>query len=285
MAKTTSKKRSKRSNKRVKKKNRRTLIIAGAVWGVLAVAFIVFLFRYPIIRKAQEVYIKANHITFNTPSSEAVRIDKVFKRFDKQLFGVDFSHYQGIINWNHVDTFNCGKPVSFVIVRATMGHDGKDIYFNYNWKNLTKKQLIKGAYHYYRPNENSTKQAANFIKRVKLSKGDLPPILDIEAVPTVQSVKNLKIGLKRWLKIVEEHYGVKPIIYSSDHYFKTYLTRKDFKEYILWIANFNNKRHPNENRWTIWQFTEKGTLNGVDGFVDFNVFRGSKEELNGILIK
>jgi len=284
MVKTTTKRKRKKSKKKQKKKNR-TLLIAVIVWTLLTLAAVAFVFRFAIIREAQKIYIKANHITFNTPSSESVRIDRTFKRFDKHLFGVDFSHYQGIINWNHVDTFNCGKPVSFVIVRATMGHNGKDIYFNYNWKNLKKKKLIKGAYHYYRPNENSAKQAANFIKRVKLEKGDLPPILDIEAVPTVQSDKNLRIGLKRWLNIIEDHYGVKPIIYSSDHYFKTYLSKKEFRDYTLWIANFNNMRHPKENKWLIWQFTEKGTLNGVDGFVDFNVFRGSKKDLNGILIK
>jgi len=284
MVKTTTKRKRKKSKKKQKKKNR-TLLIAVIVWTLLTLAAVAFVFRFAIIREAQKIYIKANHITFNTPSSESVRIDRIFKRFDKHLFGVDFSHYQGIINWNHVDTFNCGKPVSFVIVRATMGHNGKDIYFNYNWKNLKKKKLIKGAYHYYRPNENSAKQAANFIKRVKLEKGDLPPILDIEAVPTVQSVKNLRIGLKRWLNIIEDHYGVKPIIYSSDHYFKTYLSKKEFRDYTLWIANFNNMRHPKENKWLIWQFTEKGTINGVDGFVDFNVFRGSKKDLNVILIK
>ena len=284
MVKTTTKRKRRNSKKKQKKKNR-TLLIAVIVWTLLTLAAVAFVFRFAIIREAQKIYIKANHITFNTPSSESVRIDRIFKRFDKHLFGVDFSHYQGIINWNHVDTFNCGKPVSFVIVRATMGHNGKDIYFNYNWKNLKKKKLIKGAYHYYRPNENSAKQAANFIKRVKLEKGDLPPILDIEAVPTVQSVKNLRIGLKRWLNIIEDHYGIKPIIYSSDHYFKTYLSKKEFRDYTLWIANFNNMRHPKENKWLIWQFTEKGTLNGVDGFVDFNVFRGNKEELNDLLKK
>ena len=284
MAKTSTKKRRKRPKKRNSRKNR-TLIIAGIVWGILAVALLVFIFRYPLIRKAQQIYISVNHIKFNTPSSEAVRIDKVFKRYDKQLFGVDFSHYQGIINWNHVDTFNCGKPVTFVIVRATMGHDGRDIYFNYNWKNLENRKIIRGAYHYYRPNENSIMQANNFIKRVKLKKGDLPPILDIEQVPTVQSVKNLRIGLKRWLDAVEKHYNVKPILYTGDHYFKTYLSKKEFSGYTLWIANYSATKHPKARKWNFWQFSEKGTLNGVDGFVDFNVFRGNKEGLNNLLIK
>ena len=56
----------------------------------------------------------------------------------------------------------------------------KDTKFDYNWKQAEKQNLLRGAYHYYRPNENSTEQANFFIKTVKLGKGDLPPILDIE---------------------------------------------------------------------------------------------------------
>jgi lysozyme len=166
-----------------------------------------------------------------------------------------------------------------------MGHNGKDIYFNYNWKKLKDRKIIRGAYHYYRPNENSIKQANNFIKRVKLKEGDMPPILDIEQIPTVQSVENLRKGLKRWLDAVEKHYKVKPILYTNDHYFKEYLTKRDFKDYNLWIANYNNVRHPKTGKWKLWQFSEKGNLNGVEGFVDFNVFRGDINDLNGMLYR
>ena len=53
-----------------------------------------------------------------------------------------------------------------------------------------KKSFLRGAYHYFRPNENSTLQAQNFIKNVKLQPGDLPPILDIEKISNIQSSDN-----------------------------------------------------------------------------------------------
>jgi len=280
--KTTKRKGSKRRKKRKPSNRKRNRLLFYGIT-VLVLLLTLYIFRFSFYRVARSFYIRMNHISFVTPSGEKNRISKVFDRYDDYVFGADFSHYQGIVNWNRIDTFSCGKPVSFVIVRATMGHDGKDMYFSYNWKKLKEKNIIRGAYHYYRPNENSLKQANNFISRVKLKEGDLPPILDIEQVPTVQSVKNLRIGLKRWLDAVEKHYKVKPILYTGDHYFKTYLSKRDFKDYTLWIANYSESRHPRTGKWKMWQFTEKGNLNGVEGFVDFNVFRGSVDELKEIL--
>ena len=72
-------------------------------------------------------------------------------------------------------------PIEYVIIRSTMGDNRKDIRYKENWIGAKKQGFIRGVYHYYDPNENSTKQAHNFIKSVKLKGGDLSPILDIEA--------------------------------------------------------------------------------------------------------
>ena len=96
------------------------------------------------------------------------------------LFGIDVSEYQGIINWNQLETLKDEGGPSFVIIRSTAGQDHRDRYFTSNWRESKQKQIIRGAYHYYRPNENGIEQAEFFIKNVKLSPGDLPPIIDIE---------------------------------------------------------------------------------------------------------
>ena len=58
----------------------------------------------------------------------------------------------------------------------------KDIRYKENQIGSKKQGFIRGYYHYYDPNENSTKQAHNFIETVKLEVGDLPPILDIDTL-------------------------------------------------------------------------------------------------------
>jgi len=49
----------------------------------------------------------------------------------------------------------------------------------------------------------------------------------------------------------------------------------DFKEYNIWIKdivkspNFKDKRD-----WILWQYSNRGRIEGIDGFVDLNVFNG-----------
>src|SRR5690606_40837136 len=100
-----------------------------------------------------------------------------------------------------------------------MGIDGIDYEFKTNWKYAKTRLLVRGAYHYYRPDENSTLQAQNFIKNTFLEPGDFVPVLDIEDYPKHQSVERLREGVQNWLEIVEIHYGVQPMIYSGENFY------------------------------------------------------------------
>jgi GH25 family lysozyme M1 (1,4-beta-N-acetylmuramidase) len=95
-----------------------------------------------------------------------------------------------------------------------MGINGEDRFFEENWEKAKQYNYIRGAYHYYRPNENSLKQFENFKSVVKLDKGDFIPILDIEKESKFGR-ENLRTGVLNWLKLAEEEYGVKPMIYTS----------------------------------------------------------------------
>lgn len=207
-----------------------------------------------------------------------IRIYEVLHRHDDKAFGFDVSEYQSTINWEETYSIDEAFELSFVFIRATAGSDKLDRRFKDNWKGAEERQLIRGAYHYYRPNENSIAQADNFIKNVQLKKGDLPPVLDIEKLPKTQSIDSLKVGLRRWLNRVEAHYKVKPIIYSGESYYTDFL-KKEFKEYPLWIANYNFWRNDLESDWLFWQFTEKAQITGIPGMVDVNIFNGDKNKL------
>jgi lysozyme len=211
-----------------------------------------------------------------------LRIYEIVGRHKGKAFGIDVSHYQGNINWDSIDRIEGGFPLDFVFIRATQGKDGTDTEFSRNWRNALKGGFICGAYHYYRPNENSVEQAENFIKTVRLHKGDLPPVLDIEKIPSRQSMDSLKTGLKRWLGTVERYYGVKPIIYSGRSFHADFL-KKEFGSYKLWIAHYTPLEMDRE--WQFWQFTDRAAIKGIDGLVDLNIFNGSVEELKALRIK
>jgi lysozyme len=225
--------------------------------------------------KSRFISYKNNYVS----NAEKNRIHEIIAHHKDGLFGIDISHYQGIINWEKVDTIQDSIPVKFVLIRATMGEDSKDKYFNYNWQEASKKNFIVGAYHYYRPNENSTKQANLFIEKVKLQSGHLAPVLDIEELPKVQVMDSLKKGLLNWLELTEKHFGKKPIIYTGDSYYADFLKTKEFESYPLWIANYNKIKEPKNNNWLFWQFTDKGKINGINSLVDINIFDGNEKSL------
>ena len=213
-----------------------------------------------------------------------VRNYQVLENHQGKAVGFDVSEFQGEIDWPLVKKIEDNYPLRFVFIRATAGNDWTDKKFEYNWQEAKKNKIIRGAYHYYRPNENSLEQADLFIKTVHLKKGDLPPVLDIEKLPKNQSLDSLKTGLKRWLKRVEGHYKVKPIIYTGEKYYDDFL-KEEFSDYLFWIANYNFYREKIGEDWLFWQFTEKASLPGIKGNVDVNIFNGDLEQLGFITVE
>lgn len=230
---------------------------------------------------------KSNKIARQTAAEKRisdVRNFQVLEKKEGKVVGIDISEYQGEVDWEAVDTVDNKFPVQFVFIRATVGNDRVDKSFDKNWLGAKQKKLIRGAYHYYRPNENSLEQAALFIKTVHLRKGDLPPVLDIEKLSENQSMARLKIGLRRWLEAIEAHYKVKPVIYTGEKYYDDFL-KNEFSDYLFWIANYNFYREKIDNDWLFWQFTEKGDVPGIKGNVDLNIYNGDLQQLQFITLE
>lgn len=227
---------------------------------------------------------KKTELTAKQRKLEDARINDIVANHEGKIFGIDVSQYQGTIDWENLEAIEEQFEIKFVVVRATAGSKKVDRNFKKNWRNLSSTVYIQGAYHYYRPDENSTDQANNFIKNVKLRKGHLPPILDIEKMPKGQSMGKLKEGLQNWLTLVEKQYGVKPIIYTGEKYFEDFL-QDDFPNYKFWIANYNPWKEKMEEEYLMWQFTEKAQLHGVNELVDVNVFNGNVADLKKVCIK
>ena len=86
-------------------------------------------------------------------------------------------------------------------------------------------------------------------------------------------------------KILEANYGVKPILYTSHDYYKNYFSNKSFKDFKFWIARYDfHHKVENEKSWLIWQHSEKGRVKGIKGKVDYNVFKGSLNQLNRLCV-
>ena len=257
-----------------------------SIIGFFVLLFVGLVFHYRI---GLLYYLGFKSYKLKYEQAEAKRISdirnyQVLNTHKGKAVGLDVSEFQGEIDWDLVETIEENHPLEFVFIRATAGNDKVDAQFEENWLGAKKRKIIRGAYHYYRPNENSLEQAKLFIKTVQLRKGDLPPVLDIEKLPKGQSLDSLKIGLRRWLNAVEAHYKVKPIIYTGEKYYDDFL-KEDFSDYLFWIANYNFYREKIGEDWLFWQFTEKASVAGIKGNVDVNIFNGDVEQLRFITVE
>lgn len=267
--------------KSYKPKKQNTFFTSSFFFGIIAFCFFLLLVYSQRNILAYYLGFKTDKIYIETRTAS---LDKVLEAHIEKSFGIDISEYQDRINWNEVKEIEGDFPIEFIFIRATVGNDRRDYKFKKYWSKAKEKKFIRGAYHYYRPNENSIEQANNFIKNVKLNKGDFPPVLDIEKLPKEQSIDRLKVGLQRWLDAIENHYGVKPIIYSSESYYTDFL-KDDFSDYPFWIANYTAFYSDIDDDWSAWQISENGKVNGIKGRVDINIYNGNSLDLKELLIK
>ena len=169
------------------------------------------------------------------------------------IHGIDVSKYQQIISWDAVKEMKVKNvQLGFVFIKATEGIINTDPQFKRNWKKSRQAGMVRGAYHFFLATKDGREQAENFISSVDLEQGDLPPVVDIEQTYGVNTIL-LKKELKEWLDVIENYYGVKPIIYTNVDFYSRYLGN-EFNSYPLWAAHYFQYDTPRVSRqWDFWQ--------------------------------
>ena len=204
--------------------------------------------------------------------------------------GIDVSYWDAGIDWPKVRA----TGQRFVFAKATEGDFYSDPTFDDNWFGAKSAGLLRGAYHFFRCNVDAKKQADYFINYVKSvnDNGELPPVLDLESNDGQKKEKIIP-AVKVWLDRVEGAFGRKPIIYSGQYFLQDYLSEAGggppawAKDYPLWLAQYPNQYVEGSKpylprgwyNWTIWQYSEKGQVNGINASVDMNLFNGSLDDL------
>jgi lysozyme len=201
-----------------------------------------------------------------------------------ELLGIDVSSYQGIINWpKALATKHKNQSIQFVFLKASQGSAWIDPMYFRNIYQLRKTQIPVGHYHFFNPNKSALAQAKLFCRVIQYKKGDLPPVLDIEGLEPQNSTKLVK-NLKIWLKYTQEKTHVTPMLYTNAYYYERFL-KGHFNQYHLWIAQYSTKpSSPKTVRnWAFWQFSQTGTVNGINAKVDLNVYAGSRRSFLKLL--
>jgi lysozyme len=204
--------------------------------------------------------------------------------------GIDVSYWNSGIDWPKVRA----TGQRFVLVKATEGANYSDPTFKDNWTGAKSAGLLRGAYCFFHPNADPAAQANLFINSVKAlnDSAEIPHALDLE-VADGMSPDKVVAGAKIWLDMVEQAFGRKPFIYSSVSFLGTSFVvmgggPPDWaKNYPLWLAWYPNQYTdgmvPLMPRgwysWTVWQYSQAGTVNGINAKVDMDVFNGSVDDL------
>jgi lysozyme len=254
-----------------------------------------FLIFFPIIT----LFISFKIENFNPPkASSKLNMDEVY--------GIDISHFQGIINWDQVSNsdkiiFNRRAKnntservekksrVEFCFIKATEGKDFVDKKFKENLSGCNKYNIPKTGYHYFRFKSDPKKQAQNFINQVPKSEINLSPAIDLEykgneSLKESNLIKNpsIKKDFVRKLKILsdelETHYGQKPIFYTTPQFYVS-LIKNNFPDNPIWISDLRPVKSPN-CEWMFWQTSFRGQIKGINGSVDINKFNGRNEDFN-----
>ncbi len=192
----------------------------------------------------------------------------------QNLEGIDISHYQGKIDWG---TVVADSHVGFVYIKASEGADITDNTYSYNINEAHKHGLKVGSYHFFRANISARDQFQNFKRMIDLAKQDLLPVIDVEVMPKGIAKSKFDTCLEELLRLLEKEYGRKPLIYTGQNFYnKHFYGTKFVGTYKFWIAKYDVEPPilNNSGDYLIWQYSAKGKIGGIKGYVDLNKFMG-----------
>ena len=191
--------------------------------------------------------------------------------------GIDISNNNGAINFNGVK--NSG--VECVYIKATEGTTFQDSYKSAFYGGAKSIGAKVGFYHFLVGTSAPETQAENFFNEIKDYENDLVPMLDVEV-----NFGGLNDYIARFIARFNQLTNMEIGIYTYTSFLNEYIDVARFKDFKLWEANYNNiPWNLPSNDFTNrigHQYTEKGTIQGVNGVCDVNefnegVFNGNKQ--------
>ncbi len=184
--------------------------------------------------------------------------------------GIDVSEHQKAIDWKAVKE----SGVDFAIIRAGYGREisQEDPYFKANIEGAQKEGISVGIYWYsYADDTASAKREADTCYEViKDYTFDLPLYFDIE------EPKHAKMTAAQTSAIVDtfcsemENRGYFVGLYSYANFLQTHLYKSILEKYDVWVAQYNAKLTAYTGNYSIWQYSSKGQVDGINGDVDVN---------------
>lgn len=201
--------------------------------------------------------------------------------------GIDVSKYQGDINWDKV----AGDGVEYAFIRAgvrgsTEGKVVEDATFEDNIKGALENGIDVGVYFFTQAvTEKEAVEEAEFVLDL-IEPYDIsyPVVIDIEEV-TSENARTAELTKEEYTRSciafceTIKAAGYTPMIYGNLKTFLIMLDMDQLEDYPKWFAYYNTPVYfPYE--FAVWQYSSKGSVNGIKGDVDLNVCMTDLSEKN-----
>lgn len=186
--------------------------------------------------------------------------------------GVDVSHHQGEIDWKKAKA----DGVEFAIIRCGYGMDQinqDDAQWLENVKGCEENSIPYGVYLYSYADTlaKAQSEAEHVLRLIKGHTLNYPVYYDIEETSILR-----KLTAEQIERIAETFVnkikagGYQAGIYSNKYNFETYLTASKFDQWNKWVAQYNSSTCTYKKTYQIWQATDEGSIDGIQGKVDID---------------
>lgn len=189
--------------------------------------------------------------------------------------GIDVSSCQGVIDWAKVKE----NGIEFAILKIIRKDLNPDNQFETNWKGCENSGItIQGVYNYsYADTVNKAIDDAN--KVLKILNGRKTMVWFDSEDKCQTNLGSELIDIINAYGAVIQKAGLEFGVYSGEWFYNTYIKPYGGVNYPLWIANYGNntgtpnpEHEPNIDGMIGWQYTSKGNISGISGYVDMNIW-------------
>lgn len=200
----------------------------------------------------------------------------------KSLTGIDVSSHNQYIDWYSVKQ----DEIDFAMIRvgyrgAQEGILHEDAYFNTNMQAAIQNKIKVGAYFFSSAiTEDEIDEEVNLVlNEIRDYKIDMPIVFDMEEfekggrIDALTQEQRTNLALRFCEKIKKA--GYEPMIYGNMTWLYQNYDFEKISKYPIWLASYSSQC-PMEDKFDMWQYSNIGQVNGIEGDVDINIYLQKK---------
>ena len=190
--------------------------------------------------------------------------------------GIDVSKYNRDIDWEKVKA----SGIEYAIIRlgyrgSSTGSLVEDPYYERNIKGAREAGLKTGVYFFTQAlNETEAVEEASMVCALCPKEDlDLPVFLDVESaggrgdlVAKDQRTANIRAFVETL-----EGKGYSAGVYANKKWLTSYINADEISDFPIWLAQYKVERPTYEGKYDAWQYSSKGHVEGIEGYVDLDL--------------